>query len=73
MTNFHFNGVVFFETLSENGVPQRQAIGTFDVCLARPKGGPTVRSHVAQVIIDSTCRSFLPNVNKKYGLVRIDD
>ena len=41
-------------TLSENGLPQRHAVGTFDVCLARPKNCPTdiVRPHAAQLMID---------------------
>ena len=41
-------------TLSENDLPQRHAVGTFDVCLARPKNCPTdiVRTHAAQFMID---------------------
>ena len=52
---------VFFTTLSENGVPPRQAVGTFDVCLVRAKVCPTdnVRPHAAQLMIDN-CRPILP-------------
>ena len=43
-------------TLSENGLPQRHAVGTFDVCLARAKNCPAyiVRAHAAQLMIDRT-------------------
>ena len=43
-------------TLSENGLPQRQAVGTFDVCLAQSKVCPTdiVRPHAAQLMIDTS-------------------
>ena len=46
--------------LSENGLPQRHAVGTFDVCLARPKNCPTdiVRPHAAQLMIDTTVAHF---------------
>ena len=39
-----------------SGAPQRQAVGTFDVCLARPKVCPTdiVRPHAAQLMIDTS-------------------
>ena len=42
--------------LFENGVPRRQAVGTFDVCLARPKVSPTdiVRPHAAQLMMDTS-------------------
>ena len=38
-------------SLFENGAPLRQAVGTFDVCLARPKVCATdiVRPHAAQL------------------------
>ena len=47
-------------TLSENGLPQRHAVGTFDVCLARPKNCPTdiARPHAAQLMIDRTVDHF---------------
>ena len=47
-------------TLSENGLPQRHAVGTFDVCLARPKNCPAdiVRPHAAQLMIDRTVDHF---------------
>ena len=47
-------------TLSENGLPQRHAVGTFDVCLARPKNCPTdtVRPHATQLMIDTTVDHF---------------
>ena len=47
-------------TLSENGLPQRHAVGTFDVCLARPKNCPNdiVRTHAAQLMIDRTVDNF---------------
>ena len=50
-------------TLSENGLPQRHAVGTFDVCLARPKNWSAyiVRPHAAQLImIDRTVNRFYP-------------
>ena len=51
----------------ENGAPQRQAVGTFDVCLARPKVCPTdIRPHSAQLMIDTSVNQFA-----KYGQVRI--
>ena len=34
-------GLVRIGPLFENGAPQRQAVGTFDVCLAQPKVCPT--------------------------------
>ena len=42
--------------LFENGAPQRQAVGTFDVCLARPNVCSTdiVRPHAAQLMIDTS-------------------
>ena len=44
-------------TLSENGLPQRHVVGTFDVCLARPKKCPAdiVRAHAAQLSILTWC------------------
>ena len=47
-------------TLSENGLPQRHTVGTFDVCLARPKNCPAyiVRPHAAQLMIDRTVDHF---------------
>ena len=47
-------------TLSENGLSQRHAVGTFDVCLARPKTCPAdiVRPHAAQLVIDRTVDNF---------------
>ena len=47
-------------TLFENGAPQRHAVGTFDVRLARPKVSPTdiVRPHAAQLMIDTTVNQF---------------
>ena len=47
-------GLVQIGPLFENGAPQRQAVGTFDVCLARPKVCPTaiVRPHVLQNMAD---------------------
>ena len=50
--------------LVENGAPQRQAVGTFDVCLARPKVS-SVRTRL---------NSWLTHLSihfAKYGLVRI--
>ena len=47
--------------VSENGRPrQRHAVGTFDVCLARPKNCPVyiVRPHAAQLMIDRTVDHF---------------
>ena len=40
--------------------PQRQAVGTFDVCLARPKVCPTdiVLPHAAQLMIDTSVNQF---------------
>ena len=63
---------VFFATLSENCLSQRQAVGTFDVCLARQKDCPSdiVRPHAAQLMIDTTVEQFYP-CKQKYGLVRI--
>ena len=54
--------------LVRKGAPQRPAVGTFDVCLTRPKACPTdiVRPHAAKLMIDS-CQSIL----QIYGLVRI--
>ena len=42
LPHFDFQTIiaVFFTTLSENGLPQRQAVGAFDVCLAGPKDLP---------------------------------
>ena len=47
-------------TLSENGLPQRHAVGTFDVCLVRPKVCPTdiVRPHAAQLMVDTSVNQF---------------
>ena len=47
-------------TLSENGLPQRHAVGTFDVCQARPKNWSAyiVRPHAAQLMIDRTVNRF---------------
>ena len=47
-------------TLPENGLPQRHTVGTFDVCLARPKNCPagSVRPHAAQLMIDRTVDHF---------------
>ena len=48
-------------TLSENGLPQKHArVGTFDVCLARPKNcsADIVRPHAAQLLIDRTVDDF---------------
>ena len=42
MTDVKITTNVFFITLSENGVPDRQAVGTFDVCLAWPKFVPLI-------------------------------
>ena len=52
--------MVDVSTLSENGLPQRHAVGTFDVCLARPKYCPTdiVRPYAAQLMIDRTVDHF---------------
>ena len=64
---------VFFTTLSENGMPQKQAVGTLDVCLARPKVCPTdiiVRPHTAQHMINTTVDQFCLR-KQKYGLVWI--
>ena len=49
-------GQVRIGPLSENGAPQRQAVGTFDVCLARPEVCPAdiVRPHAAQLMIDTS-------------------
>ena len=46
--------------LVKNSAPQRQAVGTFDVCLARPKVCFTdiVRPHVAQLMIDTSVNQF---------------
>ena len=46
----------------------KQAFGTFDVCLARPKDCPTdiVRPLAAQLVVDWTVDQFC-----LYGLVRI--
>ena len=46
--------------LFENGAPQRQAVGTFDVCLARSKVCPTdiVRPHAAQYFTVLTAMKF---------------
>ena len=53
-------GPVRIGSLFENGAPQRQAVGTFDVCLARPKVCPTdiVRPHAAQLMIDTSVNQF---------------
>ena len=53
-------GLVRLGPLFENGAPQRQAVGTFDVCLARPKVCPTdiVRPHAAQLMIDTSVNQF---------------
>ena len=53
--------------LFENGVPQRQAVGTFDVCLARPKVCPTSVHTRLNLWLTHLSISFA-----KYGLVRID-
>ena len=47
-------------TLSEDGLPQRPPVGTFDVCLARPKVCPTdiVRPHAARLMVDRTVDHF---------------
>ena len=47
-------GLVRIGPLFENGAPQRQAIGTFDVCLVRP--------HAAQLVIDTSVNQFLQNM-----------
>ena len=51
----------------------RQAVGTFDVCLAWLKVCSTdiVRPHVAQLMIDTTVDQFCL-CKQKYGLVQID-
>ena len=53
-------GPVQIGPLFKNGTPQRQAVGTFDVCLARPKVCPTdiVRPHAAQLMIDTSVNQF---------------
>ena len=53
-------GLVRIGPLFVNGAPQRQAVGTFDDCLARPKVCPTdiVRPHVAQLMIDTSVNQF---------------
>ena len=60
--------LVRIRPLLENGAPQRQAVGTFDVCLAQAKVCPTdiVRSHAAQLMIDKSFKKFCkiwPNVD----------
>ena len=53
-------GLVRIGPLLEKGARQRQAVGTFDVCLARPKVCPTdiVRPHAAQLMIDTSVNRF---------------
>ena len=53
-------GLVRIGPLFENGAPQRQAVGTFDVCLVRPKVCPTdiVRPHAARLMIDTSVHQF---------------
>ena len=48
------------DPLFANGALQRQAVGTFDVCLARQKVRPTdiVRPHAAQLMIDTSVNQF---------------
>ena len=61
--------VVQIGPLFENGVPQKQAVRTFDVCLAPLKNCPPdiVRPHSAQLMIDT----FILSINfEKYGPVR---
>ena len=44
----------------ERRAPQRQAVGTFDLCLARPKVCPTdmVRPHAPQLMIGTSVNQF---------------
>ena len=53
-------------------MPQRQAVGTFDVCLARLKDCPAdiVCLNAAQLIIDTTVDQFCEN-KYKYSLLCI--
>ena len=52
--------LVWIGPLFDNRAPQRQAVGTFDVCLTRPKVCPTdtVRPHSAQLMIDTSVNQF---------------
>ena len=53
-------GLVQIGPVFENGTPQKQAVGTFDVCLARPKVCATdiLRLHVARLMIDTSVNQF---------------
>ena len=66
---------VIFVYMRYNFVRERSTltVGTFDVCLARPKDCLTniVRPHATQLMTDSTVDQLLLVCKYNYGLVRI--